>query len=297
MIYSMTGYGMSRTEDERFSISISLKSTNHRFLDVQMRLPAALDSVEPNIRRILKTHIQRGHLEVTVNLERLNEADLRLNRKLLEAYLKTCEALNKEFGFSSQPDLVALLRVPGVVTGGSDLSEDDLGKVEQVVEKALLDAIERLNEMRQREGETLARDFESRLAHLQELGIKLNELSRLTAPAFRERLERRIKELTQGQELDPLRLTQEVTALALRSDITEEVTRFQSHVGQAGRLLKTGKDVGKKLDFLLQEMNREANTMLAKTTGVPEAGAEIANCAIEMKVEIEKLREQAQNIE
>jgi uncharacterized protein (TIGR00255 family) len=297
MIYSMTGYGMSRTENERFSISISLKSTNHRFLDVQMRLPAALDSVEPNIRRILKNHIQRGHIEVTVNLERLNEADLRLNRKLLEAYLKTCEALNKEFGFSSQPDLVALLRVPGVLMGGSDLSEDDLGNAQQVLEKALLDAIERLNEMRQREGEILARDFENRLAHLQELGVKLNDLSTRMAPAFRERLERRIKELTQGQELDPLRLTQEVTALALRSDITEEVTRFQSHVGQAWRLLKTGEDVGKKLDFLLQEMNREANTMLAKTTGVPEAGVEIANCAIEMKVEIEKLREQVQNIE
>ncbi|HLI35091.1 MAG TPA: YicC/YloC family endoribonuclease [Terriglobia bacterium] len=297
MIYSMTGYGMSRTENERFSISINLKSTNHRFLDVQMRLPAALDSVEPNIRRILKNHIQRGHIEMTVNLERLNEADLRLNRELLEAYLKTCEALNKEFGFSSQPDLVALLRVPGVLMGGSDLSEDDLGNAQQVLEKALLDAIERLNEMRQREGETLARDFENRLAHLQELGVKLNDLSTRMAPAFRERLERRIKELTQGQELDPLRLTQEVTALALRSDITEEVTRFQSHVGQARRLLKTGEDVGKKLDFLLQEMNREANTMLAKTTGVPEAGVEIANCAIEMKVEIEKLREQAQNIE
>jgi uncharacterized protein (TIGR00255 family) len=297
MIYSMTGYGMSRTENERFSISISLKSTNHRFLDVQMRLPAALDSVEPNIRRILKNHIQRGHIEVTVNLELLNKAELRLNRKLLEAYLKTCEALNKEFGFSSQPDLVALLRVPGVLMGGSDLAEDDLGNAQQVLEKALLDAIERLNEMRQREGEILARDFENRLAHLQELGVKLNDLSTRMAPAFRERLERRIKELTQGQELDPLRLTQEVTALALRSDITEEVTRFQSHVGQARRLLKTGEDVGKKLDFLLQEMNREANTMLAKTTGVPEAGVEIANCAIEMKVEIEKLREQAQNIE
>jgi uncharacterized protein (TIGR00255 family) len=297
MIYSMTGYAASHFEDERFSVSISLKSTNHRFLDLQMRLPAALDSLEPNIRRTLKNHIQRGHIEVTVNLERLNEADLRLNRKLLEAYLKTCEALNKEFGFSSQPDLVALLRVPGVVMGGSDLSGDDLGRVQQVLEKALLEAIRRLNEMRQHEGEALARDFESRLAHLQELGVRLNDLSSLMMPAFRERLERRIRELTQDQELDPLRLTQEVTALALRSDITEEVTRFQSHVRQAACLLQAGQEVGKKLDFLLQEMNREANTILAKTTGVPEAGAEIANCAIEMKVEIEKLREQAQNIE
>src|SRR5579875_715562 len=286
MIYSMTGYAASHFEDERFSVSISLKSTNHRFLDLQMRLPAALDSLEPNIRRTLKNHIQRGHIEVTVNLERLNEADLRLNRKLLEAYLKTCEALNKEFGFSSQPDLVALLRVPGVVMGGSDLSGDDLGRVQQVLEKALLEAIRRLNEMRQHEGEALARDFESRLAHLQELGVRLNDLSSLMMPAFRERLERRIRELTQ-----------EVTALALRSDITEEVTRFQSHVRQAACLLQAGQEVGKKLDFLLQEMNREANTILAKTTGVPEAGAEIANCAIEMKVEIEKLREQAQNIE
>ncbi|HEX5483558.1 MAG TPA: YicC/YloC family endoribonuclease [Terriglobia bacterium] len=293
----MTGYSNSRMEAGRFSVSVSLKSVNHRFLDLQARLSSGLEAFEPQIRRLVKDHVQRGHVELTVNLEHANGTALKLDRGLLDAYLKTCETIRREFGFSSEPDLVALLRIPGVITGGTDLTEVERDDVETVVEKTLAEGLRRLNGMRESEGQALARDLESRLDQLAKLGARVRELSGSLAPVFRERLERRLRELTRDQNLDPARLAQEVAALAVRSDITEEVMRFQSHVEQTALLLRDGKEIGKKLDFLLQEMNREANTILSKTTDVPEVGAGIGNCALEMKVEIEKLREQAQNIE
>lgn len=297
MIRSMTGYSSGYMETDRFSVSVSLKSINHRFLDLQMRLSPGLESCEQQVRRLVKDHVQRGHVEVMVNLVHVNGTGLKLDRGLLDAYLKTCKEIRQEFGLSSEPDLVALLRIPGVVAGGAELAEDDRRTVEQTVENALLGSLRRLNEMREREGWALARDLESRLERLETFGARVLKLSASLAPAFRERLERRVRELTRDQNLEPSRLAQEVTALAVRSDITEEVTRFASHVEQAKLLLREGKEIGKKLDFLLQEMNREANTILSKTTDVPQVGMEIGNCALEMKVEIEKLREQAQNIE
>jgi uncharacterized protein (TIGR00255 family) len=297
MIRSMTGYGSAHAEDDRFALSIHLKSVNHRYFDLQARLPSALEFFVPQARRILRERVARGHVELTVNMERRDCARLRVDRKLLESYIRTCQDLQKEFGIDSKPESLALLRVPGVVTGETDRGEEDLKAIEQALEKALLEAIERLNELRSREGEALQRDLELRLGRIEESGIRIKRLSPEIAPAFRERLKERIRDLAGNETSDPGRVAQEVTLLALRSDITEEVTRLESHTLQANQLLRQGGEVGKKLDFLLQEMNRETNTMLSKTTDVPGAGAEIAASAIEMKVEIEKLREQTQNIE
>ncbi|MGH9378361.1 MAG: YicC/YloC family endoribonuclease [Terriglobia bacterium] len=293
----MTGYSTARAEEGGVSLSLSLKGTNHRYLDLQMRLAAGLDFIEPEIRRILKERVQRGHVEVSVSVENRNGASLQLDRKLLEAYLKTCQSIRQDFGLSAEPDLVALLRIPGVVTGGSELNDAAREQITSILGKALAEAASRFNEMREREGETLARDLAARIARLDELGEVVSGSSASMAPAFRKRMEKRVRELVKGVGMEPARLAQEVTALAMRSDITEELTRFKSHVEQAKGLLNEGKEVGKRMDFLLQEMNREANTMLSKTTDVPDVGAKIQNAAIEMKVEIEKLREQVQNIE
>lgn len=297
MVRSMTGYSARQIEDGRFSISVAIRSNNHRYLDVQMRLPPAIEFFEPQARRLLKERVRRGHVEVTMSFDRREEAKLALDRKLVEAYLRTCLALREEFGLGSEPDLVALLRIPGVVAGDSAISVWEQGTVQQALETAFIEAVDRLNEMREREGAALASDSAARLATLADLSAMVKKLSAETAPAFRHRLETRIRELTQGEILDASRIAQEVTLVCLRSDITEEVIRFDSHVAQAADLLKQGLELGKKLDFLLQEMNREANTILSKTTDVPGPGSEIAAAAIEMKVEIEKLREQAQNIE
>jgi uncharacterized protein (TIGR00255 family) len=301
MIRSMTGYSRVQQEGTGFTLAVSVKSINHRFLDLQVRLPLGLEPLEPMLRGLIKRHITRGHVEVQVNLERVGQAALQLDRELLGAYLQALGELRKELGFSTEPDLVALLRIPGVVTSANgEIPSEQQDLIQEVLEQAAKQALEQLNQMRAREGETLERDVQDRLERLAALAGGVARLAQ-DVPAFcRGRLERRLEDLLGSSdrlEVDPGRLAQEVAFLAARSDIAEELTRFRSHLDQIRLLVDESAEVGKKLDFLLQEMNREANTMLSKTTDVPEVGLEITRQAIEMKAEIEKLREQAQNIE
>ena len=300
MIRSMTGYSRVRSDEADFSLSVSAKTTNHRFLDLQVRLPAALEPLEPLLRRLVKDHVARGHVELTVTLERAGAGELQLNRTMLAAYAAACQQLRSDFGFLAEPDPVSLLRIPGMVGGGNgDLSAQELEGLGRTLERLGEETLRGLNEMRMREGEALERDLRGRLGHLEELNRQIVELADRVPQAYQRRLDIRIQELLATPEVDRARLAQEVAYLASRSDVTEEMTRFSSHLEQARRLLDVAAptEVGKKLDFLLQEMNREANTLLSKTTDVPEVGLEIARQAIEMKTEIEKLREQAQNIE
>ncbi|MGH9328040.1 MAG: YicC/YloC family endoribonuclease, partial [Terriglobia bacterium] len=297
MLRSMTGYSSGRAEEEKFAVSVNLKSVNHRFLDLQFRLPSELVFFEPTARRLLRERLLRGHVEVTASFERAEERALPLDRRALALYLSACQKIREASEMAADLDVVALLRIPGILKAEEGFSAEDQARLETVLEKAFLDAAARLNKMREGEGEVLTRDLEKRLKRLQELGFRVGELVLSVPGAFEERLESRLQELLKGAEVDASRLAQEVALLSSRSDITEEVTRFRSHVTQAQRLLEQGEEAGKKLDFLLQEMNREANTLLSKTTDVPRVGMKIAESAIEMKVEIEKLREQAQNIE
>src|SRR5712691_12887647 len=297
MIRSMTGYSRVRAEEADFSLSASIKATNHRFLDLQVRLPAVLEPLEPHLRRVVKDHVTRGHVEVTISLEQAGPGGLELNRKMLAAYASACQQLRSEFGFTTEPDPVSLLRIPGMVgTGNGQLTPAELERIERAMEGVASETLHQLNQMRAREGEALEQDLRARLKRLEELSRNIDGLARRVPQLYQHRLETRIKELLGAVEVDRARLAQEVAYLASRSDISEELTRFGSHLDQAKRLLDQGEasEVGKKLDFLLQEMNREANTLLSKTTDVPEAGLEIARQAIEMKTEIEKLREQVQ---
>jgi len=298
MIRSMTGYSKAQAEEGGYSLSVSIRGTNHRFLDVQVRFPAALESMDPLLRRLVKEHVKRGHVEVAVSFEQLGNAGLLLDRKLVTAYVAAYKTLREEFGSASEPDLVALLRVPGLaMAGNGEISPEDLPRVRQLLERATTEALESLNEMRAREGEDLGRDLKARLARLESLAEHVASLTERLPKLYQHRLEARLRELMGNVELDSVRLAEEVAYLASRSDTTEELIRFRSHVTQVKQLLAGSEEVGKKLDFLLQEMNREANTLLAKTTDLPEVGPEVARLAIEMKSEIEKLREQAQNIE
>jgi uncharacterized protein (TIGR00255 family) len=294
----MTGYSRAETEEAGFALTVSVRGTNHRFLDAQLRLPSSLEPLEPVVRGLLKEHVSRGHVEISVGLTGTGSTELEIDRKLLVAYLKGYQMLKQEFGAAAEPDLMALLRVPGlVVTGNGEMAPEELERIRQMLERVLAQALAQLNEMRAREGESLERDLLSRLARLEALRRTISHLAEKAPQYYKQRLEGRIRDLAGSVEMDSGRLAQEVAYLASRSDIAEELTRFQSHLDQVRQLLAESSEIGKKLDFLLQEMNREANTLLSKTTDVPEVGLEITRQAIEMKTEIEKLREQAQNIE
>ncbi|MGA3165009.1 MAG: YicC/YloC family endoribonuclease [Terriglobia bacterium] len=298
MIRSMTGYSRVEAEEAGFALSVAIRATNHRFLDAQVRLPSSLDSLEPLVRRLVKDHVTRGHVDITVGLSGGGAREMQLDRKLLAAYLAAYQALQQDFGAAAKPDLIHLLRVPGLVVAGSgELSPEEFDRVRQMLERVLAAGLEKLNAMRTREGESLERDVRARLARLAVLAEEVTQRAGKVPQYYQQRLESRIRDLAGNVDMDGARLAQEVAYLASRSDITEELTRFQSHLCQVLQLFEESSEIGKKLDFLLQEMNREANTLLSKTTDVPEVGPEITRQAIEMKTEIEKLREQAQNIE
>jgi len=303
MIRSMTGYSSVRAEESGFALSVSVKATNHRNLDLQFRVSPSLESLEVLLRRLVKDFVLRGHVELTVTLDRVGGAGIQIDRRMLDAYLAAFRELRKEFDATSEPDLLALLRVPGMVAAGDgELSAEQLEQTRQVLERVVGEALQKLNEMRASEGEALERDLRDRLVRLGEMAGRIETLSRGLSRLYQRRLEGRLRDLLPqdsagGAALDGARLAQEVAYLASRSDIEEELTRFRSHLDQTRHLLDKGAEAGKKLDFLLQEMNREANTLLSKTTDVPEVGIEIGRHAIEMKAEIEKMREQAQNIE
>jgi uncharacterized protein (TIGR00255 family) len=298
MIRSMTGYSRVEAEEAGFVLSVAIRATNHRFLDVQLRLPSSLDSLEALVRQLVKERVTRGHVDISVGLSGGGAREMQLDRELLAAYLAAYQALRVDFGAAAEPDLMHLLRVPGLVaTGSGELSPEEFDRVRQMLECALATGIEKLNVMRAREGESLGRDVRARLERLKALVAEVTQRAAKVPQYYKQRLENRIRDLAGNVDMDGQRLAQEVAYLASRSDISEELTRFQSHLDQVLQLLEESSEIGKKLDFLLQEMNREANTLLSKTTDVPEVGPEITREAIEMKTEIEKLREQAQNIE
>lgn len=297
MLRSMTGYSKVRREEGGLSLNVAVKAVNHRFLDLQFRMPMALSPMEPGLRGIVKNHLVRGHVEVSVNLDAAGAEELKVNRQVLKAYVKLCREVQDELGSAGEPDVVQLLRIPGVLTDVNDFSDKELAAVRKILEAALTEALETLNTMRDREGSALEKDILDRLDRLESLRKSTGKLAHRIPEYAQQRLENRLHELLGAVHVDAARLAQEVAYLVSRSDISEELTRFQSHLEQARQLIAESPEVGKKLDFLLQELNREANTLLSKTSDVPQVGAEIGRQGIEMKSEIEKIREQVQNIE
>jgi len=298
---SMTGFAEARMERSGWALRASLRSVNHRFLDVHLRIPEGLESLEPEIRRVLRERLHRGHVDVNLRVDPVGASAVEVKRDLAEAYLRAAEDLRKQFGLKAEPDLIALMRLPGVVAApgapAGGLSDDALEKLRMIVAECFELAVERLEEMQLVEGKTLAAAMRVSLAHVQENAKLITVLAEKMRPAFAKRLETRIRELLGDGAVDPARLAQEAAMLAERSDVAEELARLASHVSQFGKLLDSAGEAGKKLDFLLQEMQREANTLLSKTPGVEAEGLQVTSLALEIKSDIEKLREQVQNIE
>lgn len=298
---SMTGYAQAHIEQNGWSLRVSVRSVNHRFLDLHLHLPEGFEPFEPRMRQLLRERVRRGHIDVTLHFEPAGPAAVQVNREVAEAYLRIAEDLRRQFGMKTEPDLMALLRLPGVIatsgTLGETGSEDEQERLATEVAACLEEALTRLDEMRRAEGRLLAEEMSGRLVQIAEKGAQIRALAEQSRPAYARRLEMRLKELLGDTQLEPARLLQEAALLAERSDISEEIARLASHIDQFQKLLSVAGEAGKKLDFLLQEMQREANTMLSKTPGIEAEGLAITDLALEVKSEIEKLREQAQNVE
>ncbi len=299
-IYSMTGFAQARTESDGWALRINLRSVNHRFLDLHLRMPEGFEVFETRIRGAIRNQLRRGHVDVNVYYQPAGPAAVAVNREVAGAYLKAEKELRAQFGVRSEPDLIALFSLPGVVaaSAASELQSDDTQeKLGKQIDACLVQALERLEAMRLSEGRTLGREMQGMLEQITARASEIEALAERIRPAFARRLESKLNELLNGVPVEPARLAQEAALLAQRSDVAEELARLRSHVEQYTKLLATGGEAGKKLDFLLQEMQREANTLLSKTPGVESEGLTITGYALEVKSIIEKLREQAQNVE
>ena len=294
---SMTGYAQTRVIENAWSLRVSVRSVNHRFLDLHLRVPDGFEPMEPRIRQIVRERVRRGHLDVTLHYEMAGPAAVGVNREVAAAYLNAVNQLRSDFKIEPQPDLAAILRLPGVIGPATASLEDKIVELEAAVTKCLVESLDKLDRMRADEANHLREEMLARLRNLMRLAGEIEVIAKRAQPAFARRLETRLKELLGEATLDPARLSQEAAIAAERSDVTEEITRLRSHVEQFESLLAGAGDIGKKLDFLLQEMQREANTLLSKTPGNEQEGLEITRLALECKSEIEKLREQVQNIE
>ena len=290
----MTGYAQVKVQvHDRLGFTLSLKSVNHRFLDLHLRMPAETDALEMQLRRALKRKLARGHVELTLAIERTDAQGIAVNRELVRGYISAFRNVAKEFGLAAEPDLNAIFKIPGAFDGaGGDFDEE----TEKAVLAMLDDAVKRLDAMRAEEGKAIDRQLREHMQRLLQATQEIGKHRAAVSHAYLEKMQVRMQELI-GAHADRDRILQEAALLAERSDIREELVRMETHVQHFLGLLDQGGEVGKKLDFLLQEMGREGNTLMSKTSGVAGEALRITEVGLGMKAEIEKSREQVQNVE
>lgn len=294
MIRSMTGYGKADSVVAGKKLVVEIKSLNHRNLESSVRLPTFLTPLEMNIKKRVGERISRGRIEVNIRVDSdpgVNGGDrLEANMPLLNSYYALLTSLKESFNLTDEITLSTLVRLKGGIYATE--TEIDPEEIWEIMERALDDAIDSLIQMKETEGRILYEDFTTRLESI----TTLIETVKVRAPEvvkqYQERLSARIHDLTDDMECDESRLIQEVAIMAEKSDITEEIVRLESHVHQFGEMLDSDEAIGRKMDFLLQEMHREINTIGSKSSDLAISGT-----VIEIKTELAKLREQSQNIE
>lgn len=289
----MTGFGHGQFSSENFSVAVEIKTVNNRFLDVNLRMPNELQALEAQLKRLITNRLARGRIDVYVNTEQTGDVAYELNRPLISGYLAALEEMRSEFSLSGEPDLNVIARLPNVLqTKKADVDE----QFSEAIEKACIEALDELEAMRAVEGETLKNELNGRIDAIENYLPAIEAESESVAEEYSLRLQKRIENLlkkTDAQiELDGARLAQEVAYLADKNDISEEISRLKSHLEQYRAIMNQTTEVGKKLDFLTQELNREVNTIASKTNNMT-----VKESALAMKAEIEKIREQIQNVE
>lgn len=290
---SMTGFGRGAVSGENFSVSVELKTVNNRFLDVNLRLSGELQPLESRLKQIIGERLSRGRVEVNIQYDRTEEITYELNRPMISGYLAAMKQMQDEFDLAGEPDLNVIARLPNVVAPKKE--ELDHGFADGI-EAALSTALDDLEQMRGKEGASLKAVLNSLMTDIETRLGPIEAEAGNVAEEYRQRLTKKIGEMlakSESQiELDQSRLAQEVAFLSDRSDISEEIARLKTHIVHFRSIMEEEKEVGKRLDFLTQELNREANTITSKTTNMV-----IKENALQIKSDIEKVREQVQNIE
>jgi uncharacterized protein (TIGR00255 family) len=296
----MTGFGSARAEGANLTVLVEVKSVNHRYIDVHVKIPGEFQNFENQIRQKVTSTFKRGRFDIFVRIDYKRSAvRLEANENLIRAYVELQERIKKQFPIEGGLSMEMLSRIPGLVTlSDSDLTAEELALIAAAVDKSAGEACRKLSEMRRTEGETLMRDIDTRLASIARHVETVSGGADGFVEHYRAQLVARIAELAPELVSESgHRLETEALLYAERSDVTEEITRLRSHLSQFAELKNLNDEAGKRMDFILQEMNREVTTILSKTSGLNERGASIGKAAIDIKVEIEKLREQVQNIE
>jgi len=295
MIRSMTGFGRSAAANGRLRVTVEVRTVNHRFADLRLRLPDGLSALEPDLRKLVLDRIRRGRVEMDVRVDRSGTGAVpaSLNRPLVEGILAAARTLHEEYGVEGRVDLGSVLSAPGVIEWTSERNAlDDDGRL--LVIGTVVAALDAIDAERAREGAALRADLSGRFERMRGLVGEIATLAPRVPEALERRLLDRLRSLSAAVELDPARVAQEAAFLAERSDVTEELVRLAAHVEQATALLANGdgEPVGKRLDFLLQEIHRETNTVTSKSQDL-----ELSRRALDLKAETEKVREQIQNLE
>ena len=293
----MTGFARVRKEIAEGEIVLTLKTVNHRGLDMHFHLPPEFDALENDVRAAVKSGVARGHVQVHIAYNRTAAAGAApLNRAMLQAYMSAFREAAEMYQLPNQPDLNAAFRVPGMLSTGAESAPVSEDVVKAVVDAAT-EAVAILNTVREGEGAATAGELRQRCRAICDLVARMDEIRGGAIGAFQKRLKEKLADLLKGAGIDPQRLAQEAALLTDRSDIAEELMRLRTHAGQLEAMLAGGGEVGKRLDFLLQEMNRESNTVLSKTGGLGDLGLTITDLALAAKSEIDKIREQSLNLE
>ena len=299
----MTGFARVQTETPELRLTLNIKSVNHRSLDLQVRFPSELEPFEMAARQAIKKKVARGYVQVNAALTTQAPAQVHVKKEIVEAYLRTYRELAISYGIAAEPDLNVLFRLPGVVTLGETGDEQEGGQtagLEQALLETLDRALDELARSREKEAAGIVEEMNRRSLAIEAALARIDQLRKGLTPLLAERLTQRISELLKGVAIDPQKVLQEAAFVADRTDISEEIQRLGAHNRQLQALIAPASpaaEVGKKLDFLLQEMNREANTILSKTSGIGESGLEITDLALAARAEIEKIREQGMNLE
>lgn len=295
MILSMTGYGTGSSSREDLSVTAEIRTVNHRFLDLHTRISREFLFLEGEIQKMVRQALDRGRVEVNISIQRTGPTVFSVNESLAKGYLDAADGLKESFGIEGSLDMKTVLSLPGLLQSQDILSEGVDDVLRELVRSSIDAALESVLQMRRQEGALLHADMAGYINGIEQGVERIEALSATLASDTLRKLQERISQLLQPAGtagMDPQRLAQEAALLADKSDISEEITRLKSHIGQYRLLMDSEEKAGKKLDFLLQEFYRETNTVLSKSGNL-----EIDNIAISIKNDIEKLREQVQNVE